>query len=100
MEIKKILPFKCGQVVATPAALAALERNGQSGSEFLNRHIVGDYGEICKEDAEQNDSNFENGKDLKKDRIHSAYSLKDGAKIWIITEWTREVTTVLLPDDY
>ena len=33
-------------------------------------------------------------------RLLSAYRLKDGAKIWIITEWDRSVTTVLLPEEY
>jgi hypothetical protein len=33
-------------------------------------------------------------------RLLSAYHLKDGTKIWIITEWDRSATTVLLPEDY
>jgi hypothetical protein len=33
-------------------------------------------------------------------RILSAYTLKTGAKIWIITEADRSVTTILRPEDY
>ncbi len=33
-------------------------------------------------------------------RILSAYSTSDGTKVWIITEWDRSYTTVLLPKDY
>ena len=33
-------------------------------------------------------------------RILSAYMLKTGVKIWIITEADRSVTTFLLPDEY
>jgi hypothetical protein len=30
----------------------------------------------------------------------SAYTLKTGEKIWVITEADRSVTTLLLPDEY
>ena len=33
-------------------------------------------------------------------RLLSAYYLKDGTKIWVITEWDRSVSTVLLPEEY
>jgi hypothetical protein len=33
-------------------------------------------------------------------RLLSAYHLKDGTKIWVITEWDRSATTVLLPEEY
>jgi hypothetical protein len=33
-------------------------------------------------------------------RLLSAYHLKDGRKLWIITEWDRSVTTALLPEEY
>jgi hypothetical protein len=33
-------------------------------------------------------------------RVLSSYPLPTGQKIWIITEWDRSATTVLLPDDY
>jgi hypothetical protein len=34
--------FDLGQLVATPGALAALEKSGQSPMEFLTRHVTGD----------------------------------------------------------
>ncbi len=34
--------FPLGQVVATPGALAALEKAGQLAQEFLSRHAHGD----------------------------------------------------------
>jgi len=30
----------------------------------------------------------------------SAYRTLRGEKLWIITEWDRSVTTLLLPEDY
>jgi len=33
-------------------------------------------------------------------RVFSAYELRDGIRIWIITEADRSVTTILLPAEY
>jgi len=33
-------------------------------------------------------------------RVFSAYELRDGTLIWIITEADRSVTTILLPKEY
>ena len=41
-ETKQMQLFTLGQVVATPGALAALEKTGQSPAEFLARHVQGD----------------------------------------------------------
>jgi hypothetical protein len=38
--------FTLGQVVATPGALAALEKAGQQPGDFLARHVSGDWGEV------------------------------------------------------
>jgi hypothetical protein len=32
-------------------------------------------------------------------RVSSAYGLRDGTRIWIITEADRSVTTILLPEE-
>ena len=37
--------FKPGQVVATPGALEALERSGQSVWHFLALHLAGSWGD-------------------------------------------------------
>jgi hypothetical protein len=36
--------FDLGQLVATPGALAALEKSDQSPMEFLTRHVTGELG--------------------------------------------------------
>jgi hypothetical protein len=84
-----------GQVVATPGALDALAKAGQSEQEFLDRHRTGDWGIVDSDDWAANDHAITDG-----DRVHSAYLLKDQTKIWIITESDRSVTTLLLPDEY
>lgn len=88
--------FPLGDVVATPGALDALKKNGQTPDEFIRRHVSGDWGDLCDEDKKLNDDALKS----KNERIFTAYTLKDGTKIWIITEWDRSVTTVLLPNDY
>ena len=88
--------FSLGQaVVATPGALEALEEAGQNAFEFLVRHQRGDWGTVPEEDKAEND--FSVSRNL---RILSAYELKTGVKIWVISEADRSVTTCLLPQEY
>lgn len=93
--------FKPGQVLATPGALNALQEAGQSIWEFLGpRHFVGDWGVVDDEDKEANNEALKDGS-----RLLSAYILKTGVKIWVITEaeddhGSRAATTALLPDEY
>ena len=94
--ISQPLPlFDLGQTVATPAALDALAASGQSPSEFLSRHVRGDWGELSKEDKVANDRALTWG-----ERILSAYRTSQGTRVWIITEADRSTTTILLPQEY
>ena len=89
------MKFPLGQIVATPGALEALQIAEQSPAAFLNRHVTGDWGELCDEDKKANDISLRHGY-----RILSAYTTGVGEKIWIITEADRSVTTILLPEEY
>jgi len=92
--MKRCVPL--GRIVATPGALAALETNNQTASAFLDRHTRGDWG-----DALDEEDRVANDEALRIDeRILSAYYLRNGMKLWIITERDRSVTTLLLPSDY
>ncbi len=82
IDVKKPL-FKPGQVLATPGALEALERAGQTVWELLAQHIQGQWGELSDEDRRLNDEAVQDGS-----RILSAYILKTSVKVWIITEAT------------
>jgi pilus assembly protein CpaF len=53
--------FDLGQLVATPGALAALEKTGQTHMEFLARHVTGDWGDIPEEDKQENQFSLEKG---------------------------------------
>ena len=62
---------------------------------FLRRHLAGDWGELDEHDRHENELSLQNGW-----RILSCYRLRNGTRIWIITEADRSVTTVLLPEEY
>lgn len=87
--------FNPGQIVSTPGALEALADAEQSATEFLSRHLQGDWGELCEIDRQANEDALTEG-----DRILSAYRTSEGTRIWIITEADRSVTTLLLPSEY
>ena len=90
--------FSLGNVVATPAALALIERHGASVPQLLNLHQTGDWREMCKEDRDTNwQAAFGDARVLSAFNIGSA---DQPVKIWIITEWDRSVTTILRPQDY
>ena len=100
IDVKKPL-FKPGQVLATPAALECLEKAGQTVWELLALHLQGQWGdELSDEDRRLNDEAVKDGS-----RILSAYILKTGVKVRVITEAAddngiRAATTLLLPDEY
>jgi hypothetical protein len=91
----KTARFPLGQIVATPAGLIALAEAGQTPQEFISRHEMGDWGDLDEEDRRENERSLEDGC-----RLLSAYHLRDGTKIWIITEADRSATTLLLPSEY
>ncbi|MFA5186773.1 MAG: hypothetical protein WC551_09875 [Patescibacteria group bacterium] len=75
--------------VAADAAFARMV------TSCLARHSRGDWGELCQEDKDTNESALKEG-----GRLFSAYEKEGLPKIWIITEWDRSATTVLFPDEY
>ena len=87
--------FTLGQLVATPGALPALEASGESLFNYLTRHLLGDWGDVNAEDAQENELSLKYGW-----RLLSAYTLKSGAKIWVISEADRSSTCLLLPEEY
>jgi hypothetical protein len=87
--------FSLGQIVATPGALAALEKAGQSPAEFLAQHVRGEWGDVPDEDKRENEFSLERGF-----RLLSSYRTNANDKIWVITEADRSATTLLLPSEY
>lgn len=85
--------FELGRLLITPTAQTAVDQTDVL--EAIQRHSVGDWGELCEEDCQENELSLKEGF-----RPLSAYSGRNGTKFWIITEADRSSTTVLLPEDY
>jgi hypothetical protein len=95
-ETNRAALFPLGQIVATPGALAALAKAGQTPLDFLSRHIKGDWGELDTHDRKENELGLKRGF-----RLLSSYRTSSGdTKVWVITEADRSVTTVLFPEEY
>lgn len=87
--------FPLGQMVMTQGAATALDEANQSPFEFLNRHQRGDRGNVCEEDRRENELSLAQGF-----RLLSVYRTKAGVKLYVITEYDRSATTILLPSEY
>jgi hypothetical protein len=85
--------FPLGQIVATRGVLAL--EDSPALLPYLARHASGDWGDVCDDDKAANDDALAHG-----DRLLSAYTTSAGHKLWVITEWDRSVTTILLPEEY
>jgi hypothetical protein len=81
-------------------ALGALEDNGDFPIVYLHRHAGGDWGDQTDNDRAMNEAALTNGA-----QILSAYTLKDGQRIYVITDpvddsGKRTHTTVMIPSEW
>ncbi len=90
------MKFQLGRVVATPGAMALLEKQGVHPGTLLERHGTGDWGDLGKEDKCLNDQAI-----TSENRILSMYHVPDQHhRVYVITEWDRSSTCILLPQEY
>jgi hypothetical protein len=94
-ELHRPGAFALGQLVMTPGADDTLQRSRQLPLEFLLRHKNGDWGNLPPEDVRENERALRDGS-----RLFSSYLTRTEEKLWIITEWDRSATTLLLPEEY
>jgi hypothetical protein len=95
-SVEKDIDLPLGSVVMTEGALDAFMSTHVSPTPFLQRHRSGDWGELDDEDVAANNRAARGD-----ERILSAYTLPGtGERIWVITEWDRSATTILLPSEY
>ena len=88
-----VAKFPLGTVVATPNALSQIPL--AEITAFLRRHVSGDWGDLCAEDWQHNETALVEGT-----RLLSSYKAQNGLTVWIISEADRSVTTILMPEDY
>lgn len=84
--------FPLGRLVQTPGVLASVDV--ADVMRCMGRHVAGDWGELSESDKAENENALRTG-----DRLVSAYT-SNGVRFWIITEWNRQLTTALLPEEY
>ena len=84
--------FNLGEIYATQGALDA--HTAETLAECIKKHACGKWGDLCEEDKQANEDALKRGA-----RILSRYNL-DGGAVYVITEWDRSVTTVLLACEY
>ena len=85
--------FQLGRIVITRAAIAEISPEDIFGA--VRRHAQADWGNVEPEDREANNDALRLG-----DRLLSSYQSARRIEFWILTEWDRSVTTILLPSDY
>lgn len=85
--------FELGQVVATSGVIDTIA--AADVAVALKRYHTGDWGDVPAADARANQRALKH-----KERLMGVYYDSNHTKFWIITEWDRSVTTILLPDEY
>jgi len=90
--------FKLGDLVGTPGIQQCIMP--EEVALVLYRHATGDWGELDAEDwARNNEAVAYEGDADRQSRIVSAYTIR-GHKVYVITEWDRSRTTVMLDCEY
>ena len=101
--VASVCPFESGELFMSSRVFDVTCEFAPFGEFFrscVSRHLSGDWGDCCPDDASLNDAALVDGS-----RIFSVYHIPDGlcgleSKIWIITESSREYTTVIFPSEY
>ncbi|QOK90510.1 hypothetical protein HF908_02765 [Ralstonia pseudosolanacearum] len=83
-----------GCVFVSLKALKTLDAGQAPLTQFLVRHMLGDWGLVTDEDWQRNERSLNTG-----DFVLSSYALSDGQKLWLHTNGTRSTTFALLPGE-
>jgi hypothetical protein len=97
MKLEDLKMFKLGQIFITQGIKEIIKEEPileVTLEVLLESYQRGDWGIICDEDKRANNKAL-----IGDSRILAAYMLGN-KKIWVITEWDRSLTTILLPEEY
>ena len=86
--------FPLGQIIITPAAFEVLDQMDISPESIIQRHVLGDWGDMVDSDKKANELAMEMG-----GRILSVYKYPRGVELWVTTEPDRSATTIMLPSE-
>ncbi len=90
------LRFPIGRLMFSAGIHQLVQQGLLDPLSYLNRHVQGDWGDLSDSDRRRNDAALKSGES----RLFSSYSVTPQLTLWIITEWDRSVTTLLLPTEY
>jgi hypothetical protein len=88
--------FNAGQTVMTAGINDLVQQGLLNPTTYLRRHLRGDWGDLDDGDRRRNNAALKSGEE----RLFSSYWIAPDLKLWIITEWDRGATTLLLPNEY
>ncbi len=71
--------------------MEVMKTNGITPADLLDRHVLGDWGDVCDEDKGLNDDAVQHG-----DRILRRNTVGK-SKLWVITEGDRSSTCICCP---
>lgn len=86
--------FTVSRMLISPGALVALVEAREDPRAFVYRHIQGDWGDVSPEEWAENEYAVKHG-----ERLFSIYHTRHGRTLWVLTEASRYVTTILLPEE-
>jgi hypothetical protein len=86
--------FPLGKTYATAAATEWANQQSIDLNKLLWRHHCGEWGDLCDDDKDANETALADGT-----RIFSSYKIGD-RKIYIVTEYDRSKTTIMLASEY
>lgn len=93
-----IYMFKMGELFVTNG-VNCLRKEDFKFEVFLHdsmkKYVNGDWGDMCEEDKKLNDYSVING-----ERIVAKYNYNEDVAIYVITEWNRSYTTIMLTEEY
>lgn len=79
----------------TPGADETLRAARQTPLTFLLRHKYSDWDDLPPEEVRENERALRDGS-----RLFSSCLTRTEDKLWVITEWDRGATILLLPEEY
>ncbi len=88
--------FPAGQIAFTTSILDLVKCGRFDPVPYLRRHLKCDWGIQYDAEWRDNDTAVRTGED----RLFSIYEIEPDLTLWIITDRTRSVTTLMLPEEY
>lgn len=93
LRVTRLPRFDLGRLYLTSNAARTVPV--QEVLHAVARHAAGDWGLLSAQDWQHNEEALRQG-----NRLVSVYRSRAGQRFYVITEASRDLTTVLLPEDY